>query len=192
MSELSITFFAPNRFVLHHSKVFQTIPPLDMSILQLNNMDVNQTRSHAITEQKKLRRKNFLLFVKILFRLLHLSGDEQLLQQAKRLVVRCRHNTSPALLDHVVWKELKHLVGDNTFIKAQKLVFMYLARQNELADNQARSIPVRTNPSTNGRCTGANFEQAAGTHPLQEVMTSIERFIHRRADAATFQDPEAV
>jgi hypothetical protein len=111
-----------------------------MSILKLtnhNNTVSTVTTNDARSDQVKLRRKNLLIFVKILFRLLQQAGDELLLEQAKRIVAQCRHNTSPHHLDHTIAKELKYVVGEHFFMKAKRLLTIYLRRRQKETRNPA-------------------------------------------------------
>ncbi len=124
--------FSHNQTSTDTAKIHEPNPSIKMSILQLtdNNSTISTATTNAArSDQVKLRRKNLLIFVKILFRLLQQAGDELLLEQAKRIVVQCRHNTSPRHLDHTIAKELKYVVGEHFFMKAKRLLTIYLRRR---------------------------------------------------------------
>lgn len=187
MKKIRGDHFSHNPTSTNTAKIHDPNPSIKMSILQLtdNNSTISTvTTNDARSDQVKLRRKRFLIFVKILFRLLQRAGEERLLEQAKRIVAQCRHNTSPHYLDRTIAKELKSVVGDHFFMKATRLLTIYLRRRQKehATQHQQASTAMAPTINTNRRHgTAANFDQQPVDRNLfLDVLISIEQFINRR------------
>ena len=87
-------------------------------------------------------RRNFLLFVKILFRLLEKTEDELLVEQARLIVFKCRmvYNNYPDHIRQIVHQELRELVGESIWNQTTKLTGYYLCKRESSISNQARAV----------------------------------------------------
>jgi hypothetical protein len=81
------------------------------------------------SQQERVLRVHFLLFVKVLFRILQKSEDELLREQAKLLIL-CRQSSQE--LRQTMATELKLLVGESIWDQAEKYTLFYLKKKNEL------------------------------------------------------------
>lgn len=124
----------------------------------------------SYTETKAVRRKKFLLFVKILFRLLERSGDDLLLEQAKLVILKYRHNASLGLTEHTMESDVRDLVGDHLFVKAKIFKAVFLRRQKQQGNN-------KKNNSQSTRAAQPNRE--SGIQSLCDVMATTQQFIER-------------
>eukprot|EP00429_Kryptoperidinium_foliaceum_P090724 CAMPEP_0176191100 /NCGR_PEP_ID=MMETSP0121_2-20121125/4290_1 /TAXON_ID=160619 /ORGANISM="Kryptoperidinium foliaceum, Strain CCMP 1326" /LENGTH=171 /DNA_ID=CAMNT_0017529763 /DNA_START=72 /DNA_END=583 /DNA_ORIENTATION=- len=105
---------------------------LNHAVMNQHNQSNNGSEEAVVPSlSRKESRTKFLIFIKILFRLLEESGDELLLEQAKLAVVQCRCNASPQFLEQVVQQELRDLVGDELFSKANKYMAIYHRKQEQ-------------------------------------------------------------
>jgi hypothetical protein len=81
------------------------------------------------SQQERVLRVHFLLFVKVLFRILQKSEDELLREQAK-LVILCRQSSQE--LRQTMATDLKLLVGESIWDQAEEYTLFYLKNKNEL------------------------------------------------------------
>ena len=109
---------------------------LNHALVNQQSRDDENSLNTVVPIQMNPRTK-FLLFIKILFRLLDRAGDKLVLEQAKLAVFQCRYSTSPLIAERFVLHQLRELVGREVFAKATKLLAYYLRKQFQ------QSLPTR-------------------------------------------------
>ena len=111
------------------------------------NMDSRQTRrSDSGLSDEALEKKTFLLFVKILFKLLKEQQGDEFTNRAKRVVMECRrHNQQnhPGFIPlmEALERHLRLLVGDKIWARAHFYLSHYLSKQQQ--EQEAMGIEAR-------------------------------------------------